>query len=56
MARKVDELKRLPAFCEEMQFDDLILGEITEVLNENDIIIKPFGREEILVDIKQTGF
>ena len=54
MARKVDELKRLPAVCEEMQFDDLILGEITEVLNENEIIIKPYGREEILVDVKQT--
>ena len=54
MARKVDGLKRLPAVCEENQFDILVLGEITEVLNEKEIIIQPFGREEILADVDET--
>ena len=54
MARKVNEFKKLSAVCREKQFDHLILGEITDVLNENEIIIQPFGREEILVDVRQT--
>ena len=54
MARKVDELKRLSAVCEENQFDNLILGEITDVLNEKEIIVQPLGREEILVDVNET--
>ena len=54
MARKRNGLKKLPAVCEGNQFDNLILGEITEVLNQNEIVIQPFGREEILVDVRLT--
>ena len=54
MARKVDGLKKLPAVCEGNQFDNFILGEIMEVLNQNKMIIQPFGREEIYVDVRLT--